>query len=470
MAASSYSRLQNPSDFIEPAPVCTKPPQKLPPKDNIDQLDGGVVKIDLGDCLACSGCVTTAETVLLADQTVHLIQEALDVGKHVVMTVCGPTVTAFMAILKQAGISMDAGRVFALVKKLLVNQKRIHSVQSMSQAQAISVHETALEFLQRYTKAKTSQNPVEEKSKPSCLFPMFTSVCPGWICFAEKAHHDMLPLISTTRSPQAIAGLLAKNYLQTNARDLFHVCVMSCYDKKLEASREDFRTDGRKETDCVLTTGELLSWMGGRDAFVKFAKEENPHIQPDQSCKVLEGSSAGGYLEWTLHLTGLKLIGQKWRESLNVNKKNADFIDYTLNLNQVDGSVIRFAAVYGFRNIQTVLRKIKASRDAYDFVEIMACPGACLNGGGQPLTEIVVPEGPDRKKQSSREALSLMQTLYDDPKMMRQYANPLEELRSKETEQVMREFLGGHGSPLLQTTYRPVPIGDSKIRAFQVQW
>ncbi|PKU37055.1 hypothetical protein llap_12645 [Limosa lapponica baueri] len=166
---------------------------------------------------------------------------------------------------------------------------------------------------------------------------MLASACPGWICYAEKTHGSfIIPYISTTKSPQQVMGSLVKGHFAEQQRltpdQIYHVTVMPCYDKKLEASRPDFFSQEyqTRDVDCVITTGEVL--------------------------KLLEQE-------------GVSLSDVDPAPLDTINK---DFQEVTL---ERDGVVLlQFALAYGFRNIQNLVQKLKRGKSPYHYVEVMACP------------------------------------------------------------------------------------------------
>ena len=293
--------------------------------------------------------------------------------------------------------------------------------------------------------------------------PMLASACPGWICYAEKAHAEMLPFIARTKSPQQVMGTLVKNWMgekwgklcvhcsltcvshantsigdYCRPHEIYHVSVMPCYDKKLEASRQDFYNDvySTRDVDCVITTGELELLMrekgwdlsspvpGELDALSTSKLDINPISISDYTLPELQnhpGTSSGSYLHSILnHVTTTSLTPL----TLSIKTiRNSDYEEYTLRKVEDGGNgeiVFKGAKCYGFRNLQNVVRKVgkergvrvgsgaagrlgvrvgggvmrrgrKAGGDggemakdrAYDYVEVMACPGGCVNGGGQ---------------------------------------------------------------------------------------
>lgn len=240
-----------------------------------------------------------------------------------------------------------------------------------------------------------SEKRRRQQAKNSQL-PLLASSCPGWICYAEKTHgKELIPHISTVKSPQAIMGSIVKRYfadriLGQKDSEIYHVTVMPCYDKKLEASRDDFTLpSGVREVDMVLTTSELKE-------IIEQYKIDFPSLQPTTVDPMLNeilysehgdikiggiSGGSGGYLETLFRYAAHELFGVTVNEIQYKKGRNDDFRDCVL---EVEGKkVLRFAMCYGFRNIQNIVRKLKQKTCEYDFVEVMASPSGCLNGGGQ---------------------------------------------------------------------------------------
>jgi iron only hydrogenase large subunit-like protein len=146
---------------------------------------------------------------------------------------------------------LDSAQAYRKITWFLKNHLKVDRVLDIQTAKDISLLESAKEFVAR------------QKANDLSLMPMLASACPGWICYAEKTHGTVLPLIDSTKSPQQIAGTLLKHHyaakLHLTPDRIYHVTVMPCYDKKLEASRQDFYSDiySTRDVDCVITTGEL---------------------------------------------------------------------------------------------------------------------------------------------------------------------------------------------------------------------
>nr|XP_020742132.1 cytosolic Fe-S cluster assembly factor NARFL isoform X4 [Odocoileus virginianus texanus] len=358
--ASPFSgalQLTDLDDFIAPSQDCIKPMKvdkrsgsgvaKIHIEDDGSYFqvsqDGGMkklekAKISLDDCLACSGCVTSAETVLITQQSHEELRKVLgankmaapDQQKLVVISV-SPQSRASLAVRFQLNPTDTARKLTAFFKKI-----GAHYVFDTAFSRNFSLLECQREFVRRF----------REQADPKQALPVLTSACPGWICYAEKTHGStLLPHISTARSPQQVMGSLVKDFFAQQQRltpdKVYHATVMPCYDKKLEASRPDFFSQEHqtRDVDCVITTGEVF----------KLLEEEGVSLSE--------------------------------LEPAPLDSLNKDLQEVIL---ERDGQVLlHFAAAYGFRNIQNLVQKLKRGRCPYHFVEVMACPAGCLNGGGQ---------------------------------------------------------------------------------------
>jgi iron only hydrogenase large subunit-like protein len=258
--------------------------------------------------------------------------------------------------------------------------------------------------------------------------PILTSSCPGWICYAEKTHPHILPHLSRLKSPQALMGTILKTTLSRkfgiSPDKIWHVAIMPCFDKKLEASREELTdavwegtgTRGVRDVDCVITSKELLMLADSRRVdFSKLPRTPLPSIPfPDpklnsflfppprrrsNNFKPTAGTS-GGNLYYFLQY----FASQHKDASIQTTQgRNADVVEYTVTA--AGETLLKAARYYGFRNIQNLVRKLKPARPSrmpggkpigsarkpvgkptgpdYAYVEVMACPGGCTNGGGQ---------------------------------------------------------------------------------------
>jgi len=331
-----------------------------------------------------------------------------------------------------------------LESRLELSERRSHAASSSSSSSAAH---TSLE-------PPTKLNPASSCTAP---LPILSSACPGWICYAEKTHGDLLPFVSSIKSPQSIAGVLVKSPLVAGklgkeGKEVYHVAVMPCYDKKLEASRPDFTTkhsdqDGKeievRDVDLVLTTGEVARMISDKslsfrslansssDSPAQFdGSEELEHFPFSHLTSPPSGTSSGSYVQTAISSLISALPRSDW-SSLSLTTKtirNEDYIEYTLYSGRSEGErevVGKAAKCYGFRNLQNVVRKIgkeagismtrgaagkappskaaaalaaanakraarlgggasaKGKEKEVEFIEVMACPSGCVNGGGQ---------------------------------------------------------------------------------------
>ncbi|KAJ8283985.1 hypothetical protein COCON_G00028350 [Conger conger] len=423
--ASQFSgilQLTDLDDFITPSQACVKPvklekkPGKSIAKIQIEDdgsyfqvnQDGGLqklekAKITLNDCLACSGCVTSAETVLIAQQSQDELYKVLQHNKQssaeqtVVVVSVSPQSRASLAARFNMSTSDTARRLTAFFKNL-----GVHHVFDTGFSRNFSLLESQREFVERY----------QRKQQDKKALPMLTSACPGWVCYAEKTHGDfIIPYLSTTRSPQQVMGSLVKSYFadqhNLTPKQIYHVTVMPCFDKKLEASRSDFfmKQADTREVDCVITSGEVMKMLEQEGLSLNDV-EPAPldtlfsSVREDELLRH-EGSSSGGYLHHVYMHAAKQLFGVEVKDITYKTVKNKDFQEVTL---EKDGTVLlSFATSYGFRNIQNLVQKLKRGKSPYHFVEVMACPSGKVNGGGQ------VKPVPGR---SSKEVLEQVEELY----------------------------------------------------------
>ncbi|MEC9484486.1 MAG: [Fe-Fe] hydrogenase large subunit C-terminal domain-containing protein [Candidatus Izemoplasma sp.] len=220
------------------------------------------------------------------------------------------------------------------------------------------------------------------------VLPMMTSCCPGWINYVEQRHPDILKHISSCKSPQQMFGSLAKNYYtelnNLNKEDIFVVSIMPCTAKKYEAKRREFRDQYHHlDVDVVLTTRELekmLNQMG-----INFDQLEN--IDFDEPFGITSGAAqlfgaSGGVMEAALR-TVTEIVTNTPLSSLDFTSVRGmnGIKEATVNLN---GKEIKVAVSHSLSNAETLIKDIKTGNSPYTFIEIMACPGGCIGGGGQP--------------------------------------------------------------------------------------
>jgi NADH-quinone oxidoreductase subunit G len=218
--------------------------------------------------------------------------------------------------------------------------------------------------------------------------PMLTSCCPGWVKFIEHQFNDMLDIPSSCKSPQQMFGAIAKTYLTRKLNipleKMVLISVMPCLAKKYEASREEHKTpEGVQEVDLVITTRELAKMI--KEAGINFASLAESDFDDPMGASTGAGvifGASGGVLEAALRTAYEWITGQKLEKVDFTSLRGLDGIkEATIKIGDMDISV---AAASGLGNARHLLECVRAGECNYHVIEIMACPGGCIDGGGQP--------------------------------------------------------------------------------------
>ena len=244
----------------------------------------------------------------------------------------------------------------------------------------LTIMEEASEFVQRFAHGKGE-------------LPLITSCCPAWVDFMEKYHNDMIGHFSSCKSPHEMVGALAKTYFcERNGLDpkkVFMVSIMPCTAKKMEIARnEDMSSSGMQDVDVSLTTRELARMI--KQAGIDFTSI--PESQPDHLLGAYTGAgtifgATGGVMEAALRTAVHMVTGEKLgKVEFEVTRGLKGIKEATLN---VAGHEVRIAVAHGLGNVEAVVNRIRDAKAKgeplpYHFVEVMACPGGCVGGGGQP--------------------------------------------------------------------------------------
>ncbi|XP_036159613.1 nuclear prelamin A recognition factor isoform X2 [Myotis myotis] len=410
-------------------------------------------KIFLSDCLACDSCVTAEEGVQVSQQNakdffrVLNLNKKCDASQHKVLavSVC-PQSLPYFAAKFSLSVTDASRRLCGFLKSL-----GVHYVFDMTIAADFSILESQKEFVRRYRQHR------EEEPR----LPMLTSACPGWVRYAERVlGHPITPHLCTAKSPQQIMGSLVKDYFarrQNLSPDkIFHVIVAPCYDKKLEALREDVPTalHSSRGADCVLTSGEIVQLMEQSDLSADDALVDTLFgDMKEEEVRRHEGASSDGYLAHIFRHAAKELFNEDVGALTYRSLRNKDFQEVTL---ERDGEVLlRFAAAYGFRNIQNVVLKLKRGKFPYHFVEVLACAGGCLSGRGQAQAE----DG-----RADRALLRQMEGIYA--------AIPVRPPEtSAHVQELYQEWLGGADSPRAQAALHTAYQGPGQSASSRdIKW
>ena len=238
----------------------------------------------------------------------------------------------------------------------------------------VTIMEEANEFLERVSKGGT--------------MPMFTSCCPAWIRFAEKNYPDLLDHLSSCKSPHMMfGGLLKSYYAKVNNIDpakIRVISVMPCVAKKFEKSRNEMEADGLRDVDAVLTTRELARMIKQHDIeFTELEETEFDNPMGEASGAAAIFGVTGGVMEAALRTAADVLEGKDLGEINYEAVRGKDGIKKATVT--VAGKEIRIVVASSLKNARIIMDEVRAGKADYDFVEIMACPGGCIMGGGQPI-------------------------------------------------------------------------------------
>ncbi len=322
-------------------------------------------------CTYCGQCILVCPTGALSEQRkdTELVWEALaDPEKHVVIQTA-PSIRATIGEMFGMPIgSLVTGKVVAALKRMGFDK-----VFDDCFGADVVVMEEGAEFIHRF--------------KEGQRLPQFTSCCPGWVKFAESYYHEILPHLSTVRSPQQVFGALSKTYYAEKAgidpNKIFCESVMPYVAKKFEARRPEMVVNGVQAVDAVLTTRELgqIIKQAGLDL------KKLPDADYDEPMGYASGAgvifgAGGGVMEATLRTVYEQLTGKKMKEVQYKAIRSDSYRELEVEIN---GEVLRFAVARGLGNARHLLDRVLKGEVEYHLVEIMACPGGCVGGGGQPI-------------------------------------------------------------------------------------
>ncbi|MBP0989772.1 MAG: iron hydrogenase small subunit, partial [Oscillospiraceae bacterium] len=324
-------------------------------------------------CLLCGQCVTVCPTgALMEISEIDKVDEAMKAGKYVVVQTA-PAVRA--AIGEEFGMpigTLATGKMVAALKRL--GFKKVFDTNFSAD---LTIMEEANELLDRV--------------KNGGVLPMITSCSPGWINYAEYNYGDLLPHVSSCKSPHEMFGAILKTFyaekIGVDPKDMFVVSVMPCTAKKFEKEREQLQRDGIKDVDAVLTTRELgrLIKRSGIE-FTKLPDEEfDNDIVGDYTGAAVIFGVTGGVMEAALRTAYFALTGKEHEMIKFEAVRGFDGIKSAEI--DINGTKVKVAVAHGMKNARVLLDEIRAGKSEYQFIEIMGCPGGCIAGGGQPYVK-----------------------------------------------------------------------------------
>ena len=396
--------------------------------------------IEDAGCIYCGKCIQNCPTGAIREkEELDIVDELLYSDEYYVVAQTAPAVRS--ALGEEFGFPIGTnveGKMYHALKKL-----GFDDITDTNFAADVTILEEAEELLERIAKFNNGEKNV---------LPMFTSCSPGWIRYLEAYYPEMIPNVSTCKSPQQMQGVIIKHYyakkLGIAKEKIKVVSIMPCIAKKSEAKREELQIDGIRDVDHVLTTREFARLIKRRSIDFKNLTDYTPTSPLAQytGAAVIFGAT-GGVMEAALRNVASRL-----------SSKPLEVIDYT-DIRGVDSGIkealvtiagipLQIAVVHGTVNLPTLMEKIKSGEKQYHFIEVMACTGGCVNGGGQPIIPAHIAENIDVR---SMRANALYQ--------LDRNASKSESQQNQEVLRLYEEFLEKPNSKkahkLLHTTYHP---------------
>ncbi len=333
-------------------------------------------KLSDTNCISCGQCAAACPTgaITIRDEIGKAWRVLYDHSKRVVFQIA-PAVR--VAVGEAFGLAPGVNAIDKLVTALkMIGAEEVYDTNFGAD---LTVMEESAEFLERL-----------KKGGP---FPMFTSCCPAWIKYLEKENPKYLKNVSTCKSPmQMFAAVLKDQYAKKDAEDgrtTFHIAIMPCTAKKMEAKREEFQHDGRPDVDLVLTTQEIITMI--KESGIRFAELEGE--APDLPFGMGTGAATifgttGGVAE----AVARRVVEDKSKNTLQAIQfsglRGSDVIrEVSL---PVGDRVLQIAVVHGLVNAKKLLKDIEEGVAYYDLVEVMTCKTGCVGGAGQPYGLIPV--------------------------------------------------------------------------------
>ena len=397
-------------------------------------------------CTNCGQCVNRCPTGALVEKTyIDYVWDAIyDPDKHVVVQ----TAPAVRVALGE-DLGYDPGERVTGKMVNALRQLGFDSVLDTDFSADLTIMEEGTELLTRLKKALVD-------GEVNSSFPMFTSCSPGWIKFIEHKYPEFLGNLSTCKSPQQMFGALAKTFYarkrNIDPSKIVSVSVMPCTAKKYEADRPEMRASGFKDIDFVLTTRELAVMI--KQAGIDFRNLEPAHydsIMGESTGAAVIFGATGGVMEAALR-TAYEIVTGREVPFANLNitpvrgmegvKEATIKIEGCVNdWKFLEGVELKVAIAHGLVNANKIMAQVRKGNSPYHFVEIMACPGGCIGGGGQPI-----PTSMEIRK-------NRMKAIYSEDEQMvlrKSHENP-------DVISIYKEFLGNPNShkshELLHTHY-----------------
>jgi len=394
------------------------------------------MNLEKSPCTYCGQCVSVCPTGALTEvDHSNEVLRALSNPKKTVVVQTAPAVRA--ALGEEFGLdpgTLVTGKLVAALRRLGFDY-----VFDTDFSADLTIMEEGTELLNRLKGHLAGD--------PNVRIPLLTSCCPGWVNFFEHNFPDLLDVPSTAKSPQQMFGAIAKSYfaekIGVNREDLIVVSIMPCLAKKYECQRDEFKVDGNPDVDYSISTRELAAFI--KQANIDFLglpdEEYDDPLGESSGAGVIFGNT-GGVIEAACRTayelyTGKTLDRVEFSELRGMEGIRSATVDF-------DGLKLNIGIAHGLGNARKLLDEVRAGKSQYHAIEIMACPGGCISGGGQPYThlkeEILVKRTAALYTEDERKAI---RKSHENPSIIKLY----------------EEYLGEPGShrahSLLHTEYFP---------------
>lgn len=384
-------------------------------------------KIAESDCSLCGQCITHCPTGALRERDdVRKVLDAVHDPQKIVVAQIAPAVRASWG----EGLALSDG--MATEKRLAAAARAlgIDYVFDTNFSADLTIMEEANEFLERLTHRGDYQ------------WPMFTSCCPGWVRFLKSQYPDMTKQLSTAKSPQQMFGAVAKSYFAKNVlgvdpQQVFCVSIMPCTAKKAECELPNINgSDARRDVDAVLTTREFDRML--RSELITSAnldeEEFDSPLGTGSGAAVIFGAT-GGVMEAALRTAYYALHKENPKPDAFQAVRGLDGVKEAVF--EIAGTTVRTAVAHGLSNARKLMEKIAAKEADYDFVEVMACPGGCAGGGGQPITEGREMAGTRAAKLYHLDKANPLRFSHENPSVLELYSSYLEKPLSEKAHKLL---------------------------------
>eukprot|EP00760_Papus_ankaliazontas_P027279 PhM_4_TR3251/c0_g1_i1/m.74594 len=411
------------------------------------------------ECVSCGQCINVCPTGALEEASeIDIVMDAMEDESKVKVVQFAPAVR--LALAEEFGCApgeRNLAHEMVTATRMLGKNVKVFDVNFTAD---LTIIEEGFELLERLRRVLTGEKKLGGDHMPTAL-PMITSCSPGWVLFCEKNYHDLLDNLSTCKSPQQMSGALTKHYyaqkIGVEPKDIASISIMPCVAKKAEKTRPEFATNGIPDIDNVLTTREFAKLLKQRGIDPTKLKPENFDEPFGMSTGAgLIFGATGGVMEAALRTVWCVVTGRDVpfkhldiapvRGMEGIKEAGLTFTDVLPEYKFLEGVTAKVAVCHGTANARKLMDRLRECREAghdmpYHFIEVMACPGGCLGGGGQP------------KPTSQAIKMERMKLIYagdSDAPMRKSHENPAIKNLYKE---FLIEPLGHHSHHLLHTTY-----------------